>query len=182
MKIISALLLVLMTGLPSAAVGPEALRAGADAGFSQLSVFKPRPVQGRRAMLRRSVEGAVDARVSASNSVRLTGQVRLQGHGYASTDQHFIHLTLNGSMDVVDEKGRVLARSAQVMVSGSYPVSGNYVSGYAYPNIFVSLYDGGRYLGSANLSGSVHVSGFIHGNWAQLSGSGTLWGYANLRE
>lgn len=182
MKIISALLSALMTALPLAAAGPEALRTGADAGFSQLAVFKAHPVPGRRIVLRDSGEGAVDAGVWASNSVRLSGNVRLQGHGYASADQHFIHLTLNGSMDVTDEKGRVLARSAQVMVSGSFPVSGNYVSGYAYPNIFVSLYDGGRYLGSANLSGSVHVSGFIHGNWAQVSGNGMLWGYANLRE
>ena len=182
MKVITSLLSARLTGLPSAAAGPEALRADGDAGLLGLSSFQVKPLAGRRAIVETHEAGAVDARVSASNSVRLSGNVRLQGHGYASADQHFIHLTLNGSMDVTDEKGRVLARSAQVMVSGSYPVSGNYVSGYAYPNIFVSLYDGGRYLGSANLSGSVHVSGFIHGNWAQVSGNGMLWGYANLRE
>ncbi|MEK9144005.1 MAG: hypothetical protein AAB339_00165 [Elusimicrobiota bacterium] len=182
MKTIILLLSSLMAALPAAAAGSEALRSDGDAGFLGLSRFQVKPLAGRRAAAQTQEEGAVDARVSASNSVRLSGNVRLQGHGYASADQHFIHLTLNGSMDVTDEKGRVLARNAQVMVSGSYPVSGNYVSGYAYPNIFVSLYDGGRYLGSANLSGSVHVSGFIHGNWAQLSGSGMLWGYANLRE
>lgn len=175
LPVFSALLLA----VPSrAAQTIESARASAAASFSALPGFKSLPPASLG-----PVHGVPPPPLrSASQYVRVSGDVRLDGSGYLPKGSRFVSVNLSGPTDIRDSSGRVRSGYTTVYYTASLFVNGSWVSDWARPSVYVSLYREGRYIGQAHVDGTIHVSGYVSGDWVHVSGSGTLSGDVWVRD
>ncbi|TBR22400.1 hypothetical protein EPO15_08175 [bacterium] len=134
-----------------------------------------------KAMPLLSAELALPARKAfkAQRNVSLYGDVRLSGNGFVPHNGGFVSIPLSGSIRVTGDGGKVRGDGmVNEYVSVWVREGSNYVSQFVTVNANVSLYDGGRYVGTANIHGSVMVSGWANGSWLRLDGSGSVNGSA----
>lgn len=110
--------------------------------------------------------------------VRLSGDIRLSGSTYVRDGQTYLRVRLSGSTNIRGDRLNIQSGYTTVNVSESIWLRGSssYVSAYVRPNVRVSLYKDGRYIGSTYVSGNIRVSGWKNGSWLRLSGYGTLRG------
>lgn len=132
-----------------------------------------------------SAEMALPARKAfqAQRNVSLFGDVRLSGNGFVPHNGGFVSISLSGNVRVSGDGGKVRGDGmVNEHVSVWVREGSNYVSQFVSVNTTVSLYDGGRYVGTANIHGSVHVSGWANGSWLRLDGSSSVSGSAFIRD
>ena len=122
------------------------------------------------------------AKAKASSTVRVSGHIYFNGSGYVSHTPGYISLHMNGSANLCDSTGQVCSGYTTVTTWANVFVNGSHVSDWLRPNVSVSFYKGGRYVGSGYVTGSIPVSGFVNGNWVHLSGSGYLDGNIVVNE
>lgn len=173
---------VLLAALRAASAAPRAaedLKAGAGAAFQAAAAVRFQPPVTLKAALVREAEGRLLAGSKGTRPIRLTGNVFLDGTGHAPQGSSWVTVTLSGWVNLRDDQGRPLSGSVHLSDTQTFFMSGNHVSGWARPYAYVSVYDGGRYLGSVRIEGDIHVSGWNTNGWVRLSGSGyvsgTLW-------
>lgn len=158
---INTLALLAVLGLPAqAAVSIEAVRAGA-------VLAAPAPAKAFK----------------AQRHVSLNGDVRLSGSGFVPQNGGFVSVPLNGTIRVTGDGGKVhgdgyINEYASVWVREG----ANYVTQFVSVNASVNLYSNGRYVGMANVHGSVFVSGWATGSWLRLDGTGTVSGSAFIND
>jgi hypothetical protein len=169
-------LAVMLAALPAAAQTPEAAQLRGASGFNALSAFKFDPKAAMPPVLHKAVEPA-PAKPKASRYVTVSGTVNLQGSGFLSGRSGFVTVNFSGYTTVQDVTGSIRSDMANINAIGQFFVNnGGFVNGTVWPNAYVSLYQNGKYLGQANLNGTVFVSGWANGNWLSMNGSGNLSG------
>jgi hypothetical protein len=132
-----------------------------------------------------SAELALPARKAfkAQRNIFLNGDVHLSGNGFVPQNGGFVSIPLSGSIRVSGDGGKVRGDGmVNEYVSVWVREGSNYVSQFVTVNANVSLYDGGRYVGTANVHGSVMVSGWANGSWLRLDGSGSVNGSAFVND
>ena len=121
--------------------------------------------------------------VSAQNRyIRLSGYVNLTGSGFANAHWPFITLNVSGTTQLRDDSGRFLGGSVYLSDTVSCHAPSNYVTCWARPSAYVSVYDNGRYLGSVRVDGNITVSGWKSGNWVHVNGSGQVSGTGYIQD
>ena len=179
------LVVALSFGLASSAFAfgaAESSAGSANQAFSALSGFR------LRSPLRRydatTVAPALGARVSrtASKYVTLRGFVSVSGQAFVSGQQGYVFITVTGDTQLQDNEGHYVSGMVTVSDSSGYYVSGNYLSGWPRPSATVTLYKGGRYLGTIRVDGSIPVQGFNSGGWVRVSGSGWVQGSGYIND
>lgn len=119
----------------------------------------------------------------AQRNVSLYGDVRLSGNGFVPHNGGFVSIPLSGNVRVTGDGGKVRGDGmVNEYVSVWVREGSNYVSQFVSVNVNVSLYDGGRYVGTAYVHGSVMVSGWANGSWLRLDGSGSVNGSAFVND
>jgi len=118
----------------------------------------------------------------ASRYVNLSGYISLRGNTHIREGSQFVSMTISGNATLhgsgartdnvwVNERITFHLRDGQRFVNESVRISK-----------YVSVYEGGRYVGSTTVSGTVRVSGSVSGRWLRLSGSGNLSGSIFVRD
>lgn len=183
MKRTSAILvLAALLVAPAAHAGMgETLAQGAATGLAALRSG----IQGLRfTRLDAVVEERQPAKATAGKSrfITLSGHVYLDGTAHVPQGTSYAWVTVSGRTHLNDENGRMLSGSIYVSSSDGYFLNGNYVSGWARPYAYVSVYQDGRYLGNVRIDGNIHVSGWNSNGWVRLSGSGYVRGSGYIED
>ena len=176
MRKTTALCLALALPALGRAASPESLKRAADESFRSLSGFKAEKPASFERVSGRPVDAGVRYASTSSRHVRVSGEVRLSGTGIIPRGSSFATVHLTGSADFQDDTGRVRSGYTTVTYQANIHVNGSWVTDYIRPSVYVSFYRDGRYLGSAQMDGSVYVSGHVSHDMVSLSGSGTLSG------
>lgn len=132
-----------------------------------------------------SLNAAAPARKAfkAQRHVSLNGDVRLSGSGFVPQNGGFISVPLSGNIRVSGDGGKIRGDGyVNEHVSVWVREGSNHVSQHVSVNVNVSLYQNGRYVGSAYVNGSVWVSGWANGSWLRLDGNGSVNGSAFVTE
>lgn len=148
----------------------------AGVSFQSLADFKPvlAPVAPGQAVAGRP---AAAPRAKSVRTVRLSGSVSLNGTAHASQGAGSVYVNFTGSTHLYSSDNSITSGYASINQSEFFWLnSGSFVSGYVHPNATVSVYQNGKYVGQARVSGTVYVTGHNNNGWVNLSGSGTLSG------
>jgi hypothetical protein len=174
MKTLYALLVLALAAPSLRAHGlSEGLRFDAASSFSALPALKaPR----LRPSLRLEAADPAPVKKQGTRHIRLSGWVHLSGSGFAPQQSGFATVTVSGYANLSDQNGSSISGSVHLSDTQSYFISGNFISGWARPYAYVSVYEGGRLLGTTRVEGSVNVTGWRNGSWINLSGSGQVSG------
>ena len=173
LKLSPLLLVALFAVYAPAAQTPEGARAAAS--FQSLPGFHALPKGTPPAPVRGTPVVPVPVR-ECSQYVRVSGNVDLRGSGYVSKGARIVSVNLTGTTDIRDSSGRIRSGYTTVSYMATLFVNGNWVSEWARPSIYLSLYQDGRYVGQVRVDGNIHVSGWVSGDWVSVSGSGDLSG------
>lgn len=154
----------------------------ASLSFQSLADFKPAlaPVASERA-----VSGAPVApiRTRTLRTVRLSGNVSLNGTAYAGQGTSNVYVNFSGGARLDGSDGRTSSGYTSINESEFFWLnSGSFVSGYVHPSTTVSVYRDGKYVGQARVSGTIFVTGYNNNGWVNLSGSGTLSGDVTVED
>jgi hypothetical protein len=181
-NLISAIAAALLAVPAFATPSLESAQASALKSFQSPPALKLSFQKG--AKVKDSVPGKAVIRTAGTKGsyVRVSGHVYFNGSGYVSHTPGYVSLHVNGSANICDSSGQVCSGYTTVSTWANVFVNGNYVSDWLRPNVSVSFYKGGRYVGSGQISGSIPVSGFLNGDWVHLSGSGYLSGDVFVNE
>lgn len=122
----------------------------------------------------------------AVRHVRVSGRVNLSGVMFVPEGATFASANLSGYTDIRDASGRITSGRVSVSCHEYLLISGNYASGRVDLNLYIPFYEDGKYIGSAQVSGRIFVSGYVSGNWTGLTGSGNIDGtltiYADAKQ
>lgn len=132
-----------------------------------------------------SAELALPARAAfkAQRNVSLRGDVRLSGNAFVPQNGGFVSVPLSGQVRVTGDGGKIRGDAYVNEYASVWVREGtNYVSQHVSVNVSVSLYEGGRYVGTAYVNGSVWVNGWANGSWLRLDGNGSVSGSAFVRD
>lgn len=119
------------------------------------------------------------ARARTGQYVQVSAYVSLNGNGFlpAGPNGGFTTVNLTGWATFRDLSGKITSNNTYINASASLWVRPNqYVFQSVNPAVYVTLYRDGKIVGSANVSGSVPVSGWPSSSFFSLSGSGQLSG------
>ena len=118
------------------------------------------------------------ARAKAGRYVQVSGYVNLTGNGFLSGPTGgYTSVPLSGWASFRDSSGEVTSNNSYINVPASMWIYPNqYVFQTVWPNIYAQFYYKGKPVGSANMTGSISVSGWPSGNFVSLNGSGYLSG------
>lgn len=148
----------------------------ANVSFQGLAGFQPRlaAVAPQDAVPGRPV-AAVQGKTS--HWVRLSGDVNLNGSTYVPAGATSAYVNFSGSTRLQSSDGKISSGYISVNQSEFFWLNGgSFLSGYVRPDLLVSIYRDGKYVGQARVSGTVYVTGYNNNGWVSLSGSGTLLG------
>ena len=155
----------------------------ANAAFSGLAGFQPRlaPVAAKDAVAGKAVAAPG---VKAARYVRLSGNISLNGSAHVGNGSSSAFIHFNGSTRVEGDNGKITSDYFSINQSEHFWLNGpsSHVSGYVRPNVSVSLYKDGKYIGQGYVSGTIHVSGWNNNGWVNLSGSGQLTGDVSITD
>ena len=181
-NLLSAIAVLLLAAPAFAAPSLESAQAAAMKSFAMppLKLSFQKGAKVKDAVPGKAVAAAKQAK--SSSYVRVSGRIYFNGSGYVSHTPGYISLHMNGSANICDSTGQVCSGYTTVTTWANVFVNGNYVSDWLRPNVSVSFYKGGRYVGSGTVTGSIPVSGFVNGNWVHLNGSGYLDGNIVVNE
>lgn len=132
-----------------------------------------------------SAELALPARQAfkAQRHISLNGDVRLTGSGFIPQNGGFVSISLSGDVRVTGDGGKVRGNGrVNEYVSVWVREGSNYVSQHVSVHTTISLYQNGRYVGTASVRGSVWVNGWANGSWLRLDGNGSVNGSAFVNE
>jgi len=108
--------------------------------------------------------------------IQLQGYLTLNGNVWVPNNGCFVSTTMYGWLQMRDTSGNYQTNNEYVNVFISFWVNPNqYIFQTVFPNINVRVYDKtGKYVGSANTTGSISVSGWANSSFVNLNGSGYL--------
>lgn len=119
----------------------------------------------------------------AGRYVQVSGCVTLTGSGFVPKNGGFTSVTLTGWAAFRDSSGKVASNNTHINTMVSMWIYPNqYVFQTVWPNVYASFYQDGKPLGSANMSGSIGVSGFPSSSFVYLRGSGCLHGSVYVQD
>lgn len=123
-------------------------------------------------------EASKPARAKAGRYVQVSGYVNLTGNGFISGPTGgYTSVPLSGWASFRDSSGEVTSNNSYINTYASMWIYPNqYVMQTVWPNIYAQFSYKGKPVGSANMTGSISVSGFPSGNFVSLNGSGYLSG------
>ena len=122
-------------------------------------------------------KSAPSAKAKASQYVQVSGDVNLTGNGFVPQNGGYTTVNLTGWTTFSDASGKVRSNQAYITVPASMFIRPNqYVFQTVWPDISAQFYENGKYVGSANMSGSINVSGLPSGSFVYLNGRGRLSG------
>lgn len=119
------------------------------------------------------------ARAKAGRYVQVSGYVNLNGNGWMPSGDNggFTSVNLTGWASFRDATGQVVSNNAYINTSVSLWVRpGQHVFQTVWPNVYAQFTYKGKPCGSANMNGSISVSGWPSSSFFSLSGSGYLTG------
>lgn len=117
------------------------------------------------------------AKARTGSYVRVSGHVSLSGNTWINGSGGFNSVTLTGWATFRDATGRITSNNAHISTLASMWIYPNqHVFQTVRPSVYVQLYRDGKPVGSANMSGSISVSGWPSSNYVTLNGSGYLEG------
>jgi hypothetical protein len=109
--------------------------------------------------------------------VQVSGYVTLTGNGWMPAGGGFTSLTLTGWATFRDSSGKITSNNTYINTFVSVWLRPNQsVFQTVWPNTYAQFSRNGKPIGSANMTGSVHVTGWPNSNHVMLSGSGQLIG------
>ena len=184
MKNLLSVLAALLISAPAlAAPSLESLQAAGEKSFQSLPALKAAFRKG--AKVKDSLPGkaaAAPVQAKASQYVQVSGSVNLSGNGYVATTPGYVSINLHGSTNLCDSSGQICSGYTTISTYSNLFVNGNFVSDWVRPYVSVSFYKAGRYVGSAQINGSVSVTGWVNGNWVNVNGYGNLSGSLYVTE
>ena len=126
-----------------------------------------------------AVPAPVPARVKARTGhyAQVSGYVTLNGNGWMPQNGGYTSVTLSGWASFRDSSGQITSNNTYINTHVSmwlYP--NQHVFQTVWPNIYAQFPQNGKPVGSANMSGSISVTGWPSSNFVSLSGSGYLSG------
>ncbi len=174
-------ILAVAASLPAAAFGPsEAARAGALSDWRAAAGFA---VKLAPPLFAKQIEPPQEPVLAAGTRlIRLSGHVWLRGNAHVPNGSGYAHVHVSGWTTLRDQDGRTLSGSVTVSDYVSVWVNSNYVTAWAHPSAYVSVYEGGKYLGNVRVEGTITVSGWNNNGWVDLSGSGNVDGQLYVNE
>ncbi|MBI4678355.1 MAG: hypothetical protein HY748_12310 [Elusimicrobia bacterium] len=181
--ILFSCVVTLFAAAASAGPTPEDLVSRAGTALQDLSGYKPKMTFSLFARQTERLEAQPAAEKGQTVTLRLSGHVWLRGNAFVPQGSSFASVHMTGSTTLYDQNGKPL--SGYVTVSDTVSVfmgGSDYVSAWARPYAYVSIYDNGRYLGSTRVDGSMMVTGWNRNGWLDLSGSGTVGGTLTYTE
>ncbi|MCX5785452.1 MAG: hypothetical protein NTX59_07170 [Elusimicrobia bacterium] len=125
----------------------------------------------------KSAPAAQPSKTKTSQYVQVSGDVNLTGNGFVPQNGGYTTVNLTGSAAFSDASGKIRSNQAYITVPASMWIHPNqYVFQTVWPNVSAQFYQDGKYVGSANMSGSINVSGWPSGSFVYLNGRGRLSG------
>ena len=125
----------------------------------------------------KSTPASQPAKAKAGGYVQVSGSVNLAGSGFVPQNGGYTTVNLTGPATFSDSSGKITSNRTYISVPASMWIYPNqYVFQTVRPNVSAQFYEDGKYIGSANMTGSVNVSGWPSGGFVYLSGSGYLNG------
>ncbi len=162
------LMLALMAIFSLSLSAQEKTRISENDFLSSLSTVKTQAIEAK-------AEKTEIPYVRTGTYVTLTGYVNLNGGAFVPQNGGFISVNLSGWAQLNSYDYKVKTDNQYVTVYASLWANPNqYVSQTVYPNISFRVYKEGKYIGTVYSNGSVNVSGWVSGNYVNLSGSGYL--------
>ncbi|HBE87806.1 MAG TPA: hypothetical protein DDW67_01500 [Elusimicrobia bacterium] len=126
---------------------------------------------------------AVVVREGTREYVRVSGYVSLSASAWMQQDGGYTSFNFSGYTTVRDSSGRVTSNSVRISsYEGIWLRPGQYVHHSVRPNVSVSLYRDGKFVGSTYVSGYISVSGWPSSNYVTLNGSGHVEGSLYITE
>lgn len=170
----AVLSLIAVLGVPAYAGIAENIAAQAASGWAMLKSSVPGLKYQR--LEARAVENSGPTAAGKQKYIELSGYVHLNGSTFVGQRASYAYVTVSGSTWLQDQEGRTLSGSIWLSSSDAYYVGGSFVNGWARPAAYVSIYDGGKYLGTIRIDGTVSVTGWNSNGWVNLNGSGYVRG------
>jgi len=178
---LSAFVAVMLVVPAAAAPALESAQAAAEKSFQCLPALAVSFQKGAKTA--QSVPGQAiavpapkPAQPKAAGYVRISGYVTFSGNGFVSHTPGYISLNFTSNVNLCDSSGQVCSGYTAVTSWANLYVNGNFVNDWLRPNASAAFYKDGRYVGTTQLSGTIPVSGWVNGNWVNISGSGYLTG------
>jgi len=124
-----------------------------------------------------AVPASVPVKDKSAQYVQVSGYVNLTGNGFMQPNGGYTSVTLSGWVTFRDSSGKITSNNTYISVPASMFINPNqYVFQTVWPNVYAQFYRDGKPVGSANMSGSINVSGFPSSNYVMLNGTGNLTG------
>jgi hypothetical protein len=180
-NLLAATVAVLLTAPAFAAPALESAQAAAEKSFQTLPALQLSFQKGAK------VEGALPGQIVAkpvekpvkektSSYVHISGFATFNGSGFVPQTPGYVNIDMSGYANLCDSSGQVCSGYTTITTYASFFVNGNFINDWLRPNVNVSFYKAGLYVGSAMMSGQIPVSGGVNGNWVNVNGSGYLNG------
>ena len=159
---------LLLAAPAAAAPSLESAKASAEQSFRQprpsfkLSLPKPVP---KRPMI-----------TTQYRSTRVSGYIDLHSNSYVPNTPGFVNVDFSGYANICDSTGKICTGYIPITFVSTIFINDNFVSAVVRPDVPVSFYKDGRYIGTTQLTGNIPVSGWLNAGWARLNGYGALTG------
>lgn len=125
----------------------------------------------------KSTPASQSAKAKAGQYVQVSGYVNLTGSAPVPQNGGYTMVNLTDWAAFRDASGKIISNWTYISVPASMLIRPNqYVFETVRPNIYVQFYKDGKYIGSANMTGSISVNGWPNGGFVNLNGSGYLDG------
>ncbi|MBI5883556.1 MAG: hypothetical protein HZB91_10690 [Elusimicrobia bacterium] len=181
-KILLPCVVMLFASAVSAGPTLEEISASARDGLKQAGEFKPAMSFSMFAQQTEKPEARPLAQKGQTVTLRLSGHVWLRGNAFVPQGSNFASVRVAGSTTLYDQNGKPLNGYVEVSDYVSVFLNSDYVSAFARPYAYVSIYKDGKFLGSVRIDGSIFVTGWNRNGWLDLSGSGTVGGTLTYTE
>lgn len=151
--------------------------SGASAAGFALNTGSPALVLKAAANMPAPEAPSAPVKTKGSSLVQVSGYVTLSGNAWLPQNGGYTSVNLNGWATFRDSTGKVTSNNTYLNTYASMWIYPNqHVFQTVWPNVYVQFYRNGKSVGSANMTGSISVSGWPSGSMVMLNGSGYLNG------